>query len=89
MITIYSKSNCPHCDDAKEYFNTNDIPFEAIDVSKDENALLFLKKNGHKTVPQFYVGNTLLIEGGNNALQKQHPTKIIEMTKELSSKIMA
>lgn len=70
MITVYSKPNCPHCVAAKNYLSKHEIEFHVKDVSVDEDALKFLKGRGHKSVPQLYVGDKLLVEGGNAGLQK-------------------
>lgn len=83
MITLYSKPDCPHCDQAKKYLETHNIDFETINVMENVDALMFLKGQGHKTVPQLYVGDTLLINGGNAPLQKHSPETIKEMVKEL------
>ena len=83
MITVYTKPNCSHCDNAKNYLQNNNIIFEIIDVSENDAALNFLKEQGHRTVPQLYVGKKLLIDGGNSALQKCTPQQIIEMSSQI------
>jgi glutaredoxin-like protein NrdH len=76
MITVYSKPNCPHCVRAKEYLVRNGIPFEMVDVTQNPEALAFIKENGHKTVPQLYVGKKILVEGGNASLQALTPQQV-------------
>jgi glutaredoxin-like protein NrdH len=76
MITVYSKPNCPHCVRAKEYLVRNSIPFEMVDVTQNAEALAFIKENGHKTVPQLYVGKKILVEGGNASLQALTPQQV-------------
>lgn len=76
MITIYSKPNCPHCVAAKMFLENHNIPFQTVDVTQDEAALEFIRGRGHKTVPQLYVGESLLVEGGNSSLQKLSPDEI-------------
>lgn len=78
MITLYSKPNCPYCDQAKTWLTKNDIAFEVLDISKDTAARDFLVSSGHKTVPQIYVGTRLLVEGGFSGLSKQEPTQLKE-----------
>lgn len=70
MITVYSKPHCPHCVAAKNYLTNHGIPFNEIDVTTHQPSLDFIRAQGHKTVPQLYVGETLLVEGGNAGLQK-------------------
>jgi glutaredoxin-like protein NrdH len=70
MITVYSKPSCPHCVQAKNFLDQNGILYTSIDVTENAAALAFVREQGHKTVPQLYVKDTLLVEGGNSALQK-------------------
>jgi glutaredoxin len=77
MITLYSKPNCPHCVQSKAYLDRHAIPYRTVDVIADPAALAFIKETkGHKTVPQLYVGDTLLVEGGNSGLQKLAPEEV-------------
>ena len=76
MITVYSKPYCPHCVAAKNYLSKHEIAFDVKDVSLDENALQFLRDRDHKSVPQLYVDDRLLVEGGNAGLQKLGPDEI-------------
>lgn len=39
MVKIYSTPTCVYCKTLKGYFQSNNIEFEDIDVSKDENQL--------------------------------------------------
>ena len=68
MITLYSKDHCPYCVKAKAYLISKKIEFTEVNIEHDVDAKAFLKKNGHKTVPQIYKGEELLVEGGCNGL---------------------
>jgi glutaredoxin 3 len=70
MIRLYSKSNCPFCDKAKAYLRNKNIPFEEVRVDLDPAAKEFLMTEGHRSVPQLYIGNELLVEGGYQGLIK-------------------
>lgn len=76
MITLYSKPNCPHCVQSKNYLTTHGIDFTEVNVLESQEALDFIKARGHKTVPQIYVGESLLVEGGNSALQRLTPDEV-------------
>lgn len=76
MIKLYSKDHCPHCVQAKAYLDRHSIPYETIDVLADPKALAFIKDRGHRTVPQIYVGDKILVEGGNSALQALDPSEV-------------
>ena len=69
MITVYSKPGCPHCDVAKLLLTSHGYHYEDIDINADAEAREFVLGNGHKTVPQLYVGETLLVEGGAAGLK--------------------
>ena len=45
---------------------------------EDPRALEFIKSKGHRTVPQIYLGETVLVEGGYDGLKKSDPTELKE-----------
>ena len=51
MIKVYSKPNCVKCEFTKRYLNDKGVPFEEIDVFKDEEALAMLRDNGFSEMP--------------------------------------
>lgn len=73
MITLYSKPNCPYCDRAKIWLEKNEIEYKIVDVLIDNDALQFIKEQGHKTVPQIYYNGELLVKGGYTGLTKEDP----------------
>lgn len=79
MITLYTKPNCPYCDRAKIWLEKNGIAYSTINVIEDTSALEFIKSQGHKTVPQIYFNNELLVEGGYTGLAKQDPDTIRQL----------
>jgi len=78
MIKIYSKPDCPYCDRAKEWLDNNDISYQTVNIMEDSNAYDFIKSKGHRSVPQLYLGDELLVEGGYTGLVKEDPIKIKE-----------
>lgn len=78
MITLYSKPNCPYCDQAKDWFDKNDISYSVLDITQDAEAREFLINSGHKTVPQIYLNSKLLVEGGFSGLSKRDPQQLKE-----------
>lgn len=68
MITLYTKNNCPYCSLAKALLERNNIAFREINIEEIHTAREFLIENGHKTVPQVYYNNEILIEGGYTGL---------------------
>jgi len=83
MIKLFSKPNCPFCESAKQYLNTLEIEFDAIDITKNPMAHSFLVKEGHRTVPQFYQDDNLLFDGGYNELVKFSKEQLKNMIGEI------
>ena len=52
MITVYKKPNCMQCAYAVKYLEKNNIEFNTIDVTQDEEALNYIKYVlGYQAVP--------------------------------------
>ena len=67
-VTIYTKVNCPYCDRAKALLKLKNIEFEEINLNNKPEIREWLKNQGHRTVPQLYIGDQLLVEGGFQGL---------------------
>jgi glutaredoxin len=76
MITLYTKPACPYCEMAKTWFQTNNFEYSEIDVTQDAKSLAFVKGNGHKTVPQIYLNNNILVSGGFEGLKGITPEEL-------------
>ena len=76
MITLYSKPSCPYCDKAEEWFNLYTIPYQKVDVTQDRTALKKMKDAGHRTVPQIYHNDFLIVTGGYAGLTETNPEKL-------------
>lgn len=68
MITVYSKTTCGYCDMAKKYLKEHNIDYKEVLVDKDQDAYKWLVEQGHRSVPQLYIENQLLVEGGYQGL---------------------
>ena len=77
-LTVYSKTVCPFCVNAKNYLKSKHIPFEEINIEEDEQARQFILEKGHRTVPQIYFEGKLFVEGGFQGLSKLTQTEIRE-----------
>lgn len=71
MITVYSKNQCPYCDQAKALLKSKDIVFEEIKIDENSEAREFIVGEGHRTVPQIYQDGKLLVAGGFQGLARQ------------------
>jgi glutaredoxin 3 len=60
-VTIYSKSYCPYCDRAKALFKGKGVAFDEIMLDdKDDEFAKLKQKTGMMTVPQIFIGDTLV-----------------------------
>ncbi len=78
MITVYSKPNCPYCVQAKKLLERWDIEFTMVDVTEDAKSMEFIKSRGHRSVPQLYIDDMILVEGGFQGLEKMTKQQIME-----------
>ena len=59
-LTLYTQPLCQFCDFMKLNLQKWGYNYNVIDISKDPKAKLFMKKNGHRVVPQLYWNKTHL-----------------------------
>lgn len=70
-VKIYSTPTCPHCKAAKNYFRSLGIPFEDVDVSRDQKeAELMVRKTHQYGVPVIEVGNQIVIGFDRNKIDR-------------------
>ena len=60
-IIIYSTSICHFCKLAKDFFISENLEFEAIDVTEDENSMRYLIEQGISTVPVIKIDDDTFI----------------------------
>lgn len=84
MLTVYSKNNCPQCDQVKMLLTTNNIEFNEVRVDHDPLAREFLLAKGHRSVPQLYLNEQLAVPGGIVQL-KSYTASDFQNLKELAS----
>jgi len=70
MLTVYSKANCPFCDQAKNLLKLKNIEFEEVRVDLQPEAREFIVSEGHRTVPQIYKDGKVFVEGGFQGLSR-------------------
>jgi len=76
MLTIYSKTVCPYCVNAKNYLKSKDIPFREINIEQDSEAHEFIQSRGLCTVPQIFMDGKIFVEGGWSGLSKMSAEEI-------------
>ena len=77
MLTLYSKTVCPYCVQAKNYLTQKNINFREINIEQDEEARRFVLEAGHRSVPQIYLAGRLFVEGGWEGLSKMSAEDIL------------
>jgi glutaredoxin len=86
MIEVYSKTNCPQCDLVKQQLTAWGYDFREIRVDQDDLAREFLISRGHRSVPQIYHGEKLLIplgvQGLNNIDREDFDRRLGDHSKE-------
>jgi glutaredoxin 3 len=73
VLTIYSKNNCPFCDQAKSLVESKGVAYNIINVEEDVNSRKFLVDQGLRSVPQIFQGTTI-VPGGYQGLASQTET---------------
>lgn len=77
MIIVYSKNNCPFCVNAKKFLENKNINYQEVNIETDSTAREFILAQGHKSVPQIYVGDRLLVSGGWQGLSQLTTEEIL------------
>jgi glutaredoxin 3 len=85
MLTVYSKTVCPYCVNAKNFLKSKNIAFEEINIEQTPQARDFIMEAGHRTVPQIYHNGKLFVEGGWQGLSKMSAEQITEQINHSTS----
>jgi thioredoxin reductase (NADPH) len=61
-VEIYTKTNCPYCEKAKDLFDQKGIDYETYNVTGDEELFAEMKEraNGRETAPEVFVDDELV-----------------------------
>ena len=76
MLTIYSKTVCPYCVQAKNFLQAKNIAFREINIEQDADAREFITSQGLRTVPQIFFNGKIFVEGGWTGLSKMTAEEI-------------
>jgi glutaredoxin-like YruB-family protein len=69
-IKIYTTPFCVYCQKAKDFFQKNNVNYEEIDVTKDDDALnQMVKKSGQMGVPVIEIGNQIIVGFDQNKIK--------------------
>ena len=56
-IKVYSKPNCQACDLTKQWLDSNNVPYTAINAYEDEQAMQEIQTHGFMSFPVVTVGS--------------------------------
>ena len=68
MITMYTRTVCPYCEQAKALLTSKNIEYKAVNIEEDVDARNFLVAQGLRSVPQIYEDDQLI--GGFDKLKE-------------------
>lgn len=81
-LTVYSMMGCTQCVHAANYLTTKEIPHDVVKLENSPAAWEFIKKEGHRSMPQIYLNGTLFVEGGYQGLAKMSKEEILKKMEE-------
>jgi glutaredoxin 3 len=81
QVVIFSKTQCPHCVEAKDILKGLDIPFTEINIEDDlQNSMLMSYASKRHTVPQIFFNDQHI--GGAHELKQISDDNVKQMAKE-------
>jgi glutaredoxin len=83
MLTVYSKSNCPFCEQAKAFLDNKGVEYRVIKIDENPEAREFLMQQGFRSVPQIFTEDELFVEGGYQGLVRLTEDEFNEKIGEL------
>jgi len=83
MLTVYSKSNCPFCEQAKAFLDNKGVEYRVIKIDENPEAREFLMQQGFRSVPQIFSEDELFVEGGYQGLVRLTEDEFNEKIGEL------
>lgn len=84
MLKIYSKTNCPQCEQAKALLTAKGVEFEVVNVEQTPGAREWLLEQGHRSVPQLYLDDKIFVEGGYQGLAKLSDVELHQRLGDIS-----
>jgi glutaredoxin 3 len=70
-VKVYSTPTCPYCIRAKQFLKDNNIPFEDIDVSADQQkSEEMVKVSGQMGVPVLDIEGEIIVGFDKEAIKK-------------------
>ena len=71
MVLVYSTPSCPYCSMAKDFLRSKNVPFQDIDVSRDQNAAMeMIRKSGQNGVPVIDFNGEIIVGFDRGRLER-------------------
>jgi len=81
MIVLYTKNECKFCVQAKSILKEWGVEYTEINIEEQPSGKDFLTLEGHRTVPQLYWHDSILVHDGAQGLlntDKESFEKLVE-----------
>lgn len=78
-LTLYTQTDCVFCEIMKSKLEDWGYTYQTVNIKENKNALMFIKNEGHKTVPQLYLYKTHLNKVDTNDFAKSHLEEALDM----------
>ena len=70
-VKVYSTPVCPYCEMAKDFLKENNIKFEEVDVSKNQEAAVeMVEKSGQMSVPVIIIDDEVIVGFDRERMRK-------------------
>lgn len=70
-IIVYTKNNCPFCDQTKAFLNTLGVAFETFNLEEDDSNFQKVIDLGYQQVP--------VVVNGNESWSGHQPAKLMKL----------
>jgi glutaredoxin len=87
-LIMYGKNTCMYCQQAKKWLKKHNIKYTFYNVEKNASKLRFLQSKGHTSIPQFYLGNKILVRGGYLGLIMKYDHNVGALKKKIKAKAL-
>lgn len=57
MVTVYTLPSCVQCDSTKRVLTKNEIEFETVDLSTNDEAMEYVRTLGYQAAPVVIAGD--------------------------------
>jgi glutaredoxin len=78
-LTLYTQTNCVFCEIMKAKLNDWGFTYQVVNIKENKNALMFIKNEGHKTVPQLYWNKVHLNKVNTDEFTQLHLEEALDL----------